>query len=152
MDELLILPEGKINGKLGGKCLKMQLLLVCIIRSFLMSFLASGAYRQPVIQWGLRVLKIVGIQGQSSKNLNPQTLQFKITPEIPLFSTHKDPIVLLVAYKPLHSGNLSEILRKVPMAISFHMVCKKHKNRFFTLGKCRKNQQEIGSIKKYRKK
>jgi hypothetical protein len=114
-------------------------------------FLDSGVDRQPVIQWGLRVLKIVGIQGQSSKNLNPWTPLLKIAPEIPLFSIHKDLTVLLVAYKPLDSGNPSEILRKVPMAISFHMVCKKHKDRFFTLGKCRKNQQEIGSIKKYRK-
>jgi hypothetical protein len=35
---------------------------------FLMSFCVSGVDKQPVIQLGLRVLKIVGIQGQSSRN------------------------------------------------------------------------------------
>ncbi len=115
-------------------------------------FLDSGVDRQPVIQRGLRVQKIVGIQEQSCKNLDPQTLLFKIAPEFPLFSIHKDPTVSLVAYQLLNSKSFSEILGKVLMAISLHMVCKKHKNRFFYSGQMSEKSTRNWQQKKYRKK
>ncbi len=124
-----------------------------VIIEFLTSFLDSGAYRQPVIQWVLRVLKIVEIQGQCSKNLDLQTLLCKIAPEFRLFSIHKDPTVLLVAYKPLNPRNSSEILREVSMAISFLMVCKKHKKRLlFYFGQISEKSTRNWEQKKYWKK
>jgi hypothetical protein len=77
---------------------------------------------------------------------------FQIAPEFPLFSIHKDHTVSLVAYKPLNPKNSSEILRKVLMAISFPMDCKKTQKQSFYSGQMSKKSTRNWEHKKYRKK
>jgi hypothetical protein len=94
------------------------------------------------------VLKIVGIQGQSSKNPDFYKFSFKIAPEFLLFSTHKDPTVSLVAYKPLKKKLFRNPQKSSHGNIISHGLQKTQKQIFFYSGQIsEKINKKLGAKK-----